>query len=218
MLLCGCSAKGTEEGKQDKSLDEKANIEKRSINKAGFVDLFKEVKFDTLHIYFEYSTDGEMAIKGQEVPKEYFSYFPKEVRLGATEWNVSPVFACYRFQYSPELTALIANVPSEYDATAFDLYLFSDKEDKMIFSQRIAENTGDAGYVITQDSWFLDLDKDGLIDLVTKQIETIPEDEELTKFSYTDSTSVFLGSEKSFKAVKPERFNTKRLKVHKSNI
>jgi len=218
MLLCGCSAKGTEEGQPHKSEKDKRSIVKINTNKTGFLGLFKEVVFDTLHIYFEYSPEGDIAIKGQEVPKEYLSYFSKEVKLGATEWNVSPVFACYKFQYSPEQTVLIANVPSEYDATAFNLYLFSDKEDKIIFSQKIAENTGDAGYVITQDSWLLDLDKDGLMDFVTKQVETIPEDEELTKFSYTNSISVYLGSEKSFKAVKAERFDTKGLKVHKTNI
>jgi hypothetical protein len=219
LILCGCSAKRTEIGNNAKE-PEKSHIRNDSelVDKTEFLNLFKEVSFDTLHIFFEHNSEGEVAIKGVKVPKKILTYFPEEVRLGATEWNVSPVYACYKFQYTPEVTALIANVPSQYDATAFDIYLFSEKKDKIIFSQRIAENTGDAGYSITQDSWLIDLNKDGIMDLVTKQLETIPEDEELEKFSYSDSTLVYLGEKSSFKNVMPRVYNTKRLKVHKTNI
>ena len=209
LLLCSCSAKKAEKEVSEEKVHE-GNTE--------FLNLFKEVSFDTLHIYSESTDNGGMEIQGAEVPEKFLSYFPEEVRLGATEWSVGPVSACYKFVYAPGLTALIANVPSEHGPTAYNIFLYSDKESKIIYSQRIAENSGDGDYGIAEDSWLLDLNNDRLIDMVTKQQESLAEDEEMTKFSYSDSTIIYLGDKKGFKRVEHGNYNTEKLKVHKPKI
>jgi len=230
LFIIGCSSKRTEFDKVEKKAEKvaifkteiKASVppkdkqfsDKRdSTSLPEFIRLFKAVEFDTLHIFSQekHTIDGPRQIGGIEIPKEFISYIPKNLQ---GEEDDFPFYACYRFKFSPELTALIVNTPSSLDITSYSVLLFSDIKSKVVNYKGIAENEGDEGNSQVIDSWFIDLNKDGLVDLITKKISSEPDEKNPYKLVYTKSDSVYLGDKGGFKVISSHNYNIKNLKVH----
>lgn len=180
-----------------------------------FLSLFSIISFDTLHVYSDDS--GDMVLVEKAVPIKYLTYFPDAVRLGATEWNVDSVYAMYRFTYSPGVTALIARVPSQHSSSAFNIFLFSNETEKLLHSQRIAEFTGDAGDVYTEQSWIFKLNNDNLVDIITKSKDVYALNEDLTEFKHYDSIYVYLGNKSGFRKIQSSLANTEAFKLKETN-
>jgi hypothetical protein len=215
-LLAGCTAKETQQQEPVRTPDQTTKPVPQVANTPApeYFSLFKEVSFDTLHIYSNYTDNGEMELKGIEIPAKYYPELPKQVQQAATQNGMGPTYACYRFAYGPGMTALIVNAPSEYDATAYDLYLYSHAAQKIVYTQRIADQFGDAGYQYLQDAWLYKANKDQWVDIVNKVREISPIDEALTKFDTTYQTTVYLGKATRFDSTSSTAFNTQHLKVH----
>lgn len=182
----------------DTVLESKSLNTEVSADFGSLKDYFKTLSFDSLHIYYDHK-ERDSTLLGKTIPQVFLSYFPEEVRLGATEWNVDQVYGVYKFAYSPDITAMIARVPSEHSSTAYSIFLYNNSNGKLLHSQRIAIFEGSGGDMIKENSWLLDLNRDGMIDIVTKKRDTYSLDEELTKFTHYDSSFVFLGTPTGFK-------------------
>ena len=198
----------------EKPREKRFNDKRDSTSLPEFIRLFKAVEFDTLHIFSQVKVvpGGSREIRGPQIPKKLLHYFPNYFQGEGAD---STAYACYRFNYSSDLTALIANVPSDFEVTAYDFFLYSNKENKIIYSKNIAESSGDSGDGWVEDSWLLDLNKDGITDLVTKSIgfSSDERNEEKTIFSKV-RTSVYLGEKNGFKSISTSIYNVESLTMY----
>ncbi len=117
-----------------------------------FLNNFKEISLDTFSVYSADHVEADtFKFKGKELDTLYFSLFPK---VEAQLFDFNPVYACFRFRIDSQYTGLILRVPSEYISSWVKVFIWENASQKFVGeSFPLAENIGDAGYVMEQRSW-----------------------------------------------------------------
>lgn len=129
-------------------IEEGVEIKKES----AFTDLlqkFEQVDFDTLRVFSE---EEFKKFKGQAIDSLDAILFPKEIAelyfLDATG-----IFACYKFSLDSTRIGLITRTPSEYMPSSIKFFVYDKEMDAITNYIEIAENIGDAGYLMSKRSW-----------------------------------------------------------------
>lgn len=117
-----------------------------------FLSHFKEISLDTFSVYSGSHVEADtFKFKGKELDTLYFSLFPKDETIN---FEFNPVYACFKFSIDGQYTGLILRVPSEYISSWVKIFIWENSSQKFVGkSLPLAEDIGDAGYVMEQRSW-----------------------------------------------------------------
>ncbi len=131
---------------------------------AAIKDYFqtKEESSKPLLQYFEPTTQRELHIyashseilnqTGERLGTGYHSLFGTQMAKKASKYRFG-LFAYYRFPITEGLTALVCRVPSRYDESAINLYVWNEQTQTIIEQIPLAENLWDDHSIMVMDSW-----------------------------------------------------------------
>lgn len=141
VLLFSCNPR------QEKQL--KVEIKKES-KYNRLLSKYKEISIDTLKVYSPEEIKDKF--NGSELDSADATLFPTEI--ARQHFNDPPgLFAIYKFAIDNNRTGLITRTPSEYAPTSIKLFFFDKKKDAITSYIQLAENWGDAGDYMSEDSW-----------------------------------------------------------------
>ena len=134
-----------------------------------FYSLFSEVDFETLTVYThgrvpaKYPKTSLYPFKGQKVNPSLHYLLGSEKNTD----SFSELFATYRFYINPTLEALLIR---EYTVPEHRMYclVYDNQHKKVLKEIELAYNYGYEGSFGGKQSSFLDINKDGFVDILTR--------------------------------------------------
>ena len=173
--------------------DDSANI---------FLKTFQDITVDTLHVFSQFGTNQDAKFQGKEIDKSFYHYFAFDENLtfNLKENNVPKehIYSCYKFKLSDSKTGLLIRIPSQYDVTAIDLFVWDNSTKRIESKETLSDGFGDEGWYFVQDAWITDLNRDGKLDILKRKKDHDEDLDDSTKVKNTDSIFVFLANENRF--------------------
>jgi hypothetical protein len=134
ILLSNCEIKKTE-NKYEKIITNKFEI----ISK-----YFKDTVFECLYVYPDSKFEEQkFYYKGSKLDSNAVNLLPESIRKSNT-WKEG-FNGVYAFKLEEGIIGLIARVPSTYDNSKIELWIYDLKKDSIINSIKLADIFGDAG-------------------------------------------------------------------------
>lgn len=174
-------------------------------NSDKFLNEFSNITPDNLHIYSPYdSTIEGKKFNGKKIDSIFYKYFSSQGWFINTLPEMQAhIFACFKFQYSDSVIGLIIRRESQYSETAIDLCWWSTNSKKIVYEFELADSFGDGMWYFVKDAWLTNLNKDGLLDIITREKDWSRDDESDTDGPViTDSVKVYIVQQNCYKQVK----------------
>lgn len=169
----------------------------------SFLVLFSEIVIDTFHVYSEPSYHDDPKFRGKQIGPEFNHLFAFDSELTYSlsdeRGPKDSFFACYKFKLAADKTGLLIRIPSNYDLTALDLFVWDNRKGYIESRESLSDAFGDEGYQVGQDSWISDFNRDGMIDILKRMKHHNVDMDDTTKVSSSDSISVLLARGNKFK-------------------
>jgi hypothetical protein len=168
----------------------------------NFLALFIEIAIDTFHVYSEPNFYDDPKFRGKQIGKEFNYLFAFDTVLNYSlsdeRGSRDSFYACYKFKLTSDRIGLLIRIPSQYDVTAVDLFIWDNKKNRIVNRERLSDGFGDEGWHFVQDAWISDFNRDGLLDILKRGKDHDVDIEDTTKVSSSDSTFVFLAKGNKF--------------------
>ena len=145
-------------------------------NMEKFQNLFKEIEMDAIHYHAQYCHSKEFEetsiypFIGTKIDSSFFYLFenilvPIDIKLKYSEFH-----AVHRFYIMAHLEAFIVREYND-NGSSYQLHYLIFNHKKNVFShhQILAFNYGYEGGSGNTESWIIDLNKDGIKDIITRQ-------------------------------------------------
>ena len=136
----------------------------------------EEIKAFPFHVYIPITKDHPPQygiFQGKELPISTYSFFAQISYYNLKDsQEPGELFATYKFSQGNHWKSFLLRVPGMYGAAQIDLWVFDTKNEKWLKPHQLAEFWGDAGYSIDVQTWIDDLNKDGVLALVSRTLET----------------------------------------------
>jgi len=164
-----------------------------------FLDLFKTVNPNGLHIYPPtWDKKGNLnktPFEGTPINVDKFSYVNNEeifINLPAYKKGLSHIYAIGKFEINSEYWGLIVRQYSQYDESLVQLLLWDKKQNKILKGIDLADSFGDEGWFFDTESWISEYKTNSTLKIVTRRKDS-EFDEDFKNRTFTDSlkTSVF---------------------------
>jgi hypothetical protein len=129
---------------------------------------FRSMKHGPVHVY-----SPGMDLSGPMGGKPILPSFAKSMGL---EVSVEPFesieyFGVMKVQLGKDAFAYILREPGRYVPSVMGLYFYDNKTGVLKRQLELADEWGDAGYIYEKDSWLVDVDGDGYLDVVRKELQ-----------------------------------------------
>lgn len=141
--------------------------------------LFEDINGDNLHVWAKSDKTNGDKFQGKQIDTIYFPLFGNymdsykqyytDPKTNITKYSGYYLFASYKFTIDNSFTGLILRVPSQYEESAIDLWIYDIKNDKLIKSVELADGFGDENWYFNKESWIRKTN-DGLI-IINRKIE-----------------------------------------------
>lgn len=148
---------------------------------------------DTLRLYFRHDS---LARLGSPVDTRFHSEFSSWYR-GRIARGESDFFAIARVPLGDGVTAYVVRAPSHYASTAIDIWPFDSATGTLGPPIRVADAYGDPMRLFFADAWLVDIDADGVRDIVQRRRDAW-EDDETGEKHRSDSLFVTLRRDRRF--------------------
>jgi hypothetical protein len=162
---------------------------------------FKDTSFANLHLYSpDLHRNTSQLFMGNSIPGKYFKYFKANDFELEYQKGGYKIFACYKFKFNFNKTALIVRVPSQYEETAIRLIIISEKniiEDNF----EIANEFGDGGWSFNKDAWIENNHTDSLL-LNSRKRDRWMDDDNTDITYYRDSLETYIYLNPNFRMVR----------------
>lgn len=145
-------------------------------NMEEFHELFREVEADVIHYYAQYNHSNEFEATsiypfiGTKIDSSFFYLLEGKLEPTDSKIKYSEFHAVHRFYIQSDLEGFIIR---EYHdgARYYQLHYLIFDHEKNDFShhQILAFNYGDEGNFGNTESWILDINKDGIKDIITHE-------------------------------------------------
>jgi hypothetical protein len=163
-VLCSCSS--TQPDYQ------KASTKGISVdNSDEFLKLFTEIKGDTIHVFYQEFTDpSNDKFKGRQMDPKFYNFIYDYDSLFENEIKEDyHFFTCFKIRLSSNETGLLIRMPSQYSESAIDLFIWDNQKRKIVNSSQLSDGFGDEGWHFVREGWLVDVNKDGLPDIITRE-------------------------------------------------
>ena len=138
---------------------------------------FLDIPADTIHVFFD-SKDQPIKepFTGRLMDTSFFKLLNGANLLRPFDPESDRLFSCFRFAMGHDRTGFLVRVPSQYEESAVDLFVWNNVDNRFESRHELSDGFGDEGWHFNQESWILDLNHDGTLDIVTRKIEVDAED------------------------------------------
>lgn len=203
MVACSSQDKGAE-------TETSASVDSAEI----FLALFSDMNSKDMHVYTPCDTTNGKMFDGKQIDSSFYHFFSfnklfKKIMNNIIESNRTSqaeyhnnhynIFSCFKFPISEENTGLLVRWPSQYSETAIYLFVWDNKNKRIIEQKELADAFGDEGWYFVQDAWIKDLNKDDHLDIITRIKDYDLDLDDTTKVAtVTDSLFVYLAKEQTF--------------------
>lgn len=147
---------------------------------------------DTIHIWTATTWAVDWPLAGEEVDSTLYGEVAR--RLATIQFRppegYPSVFAVGRVPLAPDITGFLVRAPGQHWPSRIDLWIYDARRQELASRFRLAEYTGDEGYYVDEQSWFVDLNGDGSLDLVQRHRSTEHDAERDTTFIRGDDLFV----------------------------
>jgi len=196
LTLTSCNNKKSQESQP---LTAKTDSVKLVDKATEFLDLFKTVNPNGLHIYPPtWDKKGNLnktPFEGTPINVDKFSYVNDEeifINLPAYKEGLSHIYAIGKFEINSEYCGLIIRQYSQYDESLVQLLLWDKKQNKILKGIDLADSFGDEGWFFDTESWISEYKTNSTLKIVTRRKDS-EFDEDFKNRTFTDSlkTNVF---------------------------
>lgn len=197
LFLTSCRDKKTQKtDSTTNNLDSIAQADKA----AEFLDLFKTVNPNGLHIYPPtWDIEGNInktPFEGTPIAVDKFPYVNNKEfsrSLPSCKKGYSNIYAVGKFEINRQYVGLIIRQLSEYDESLIQLFLWNKKQNKIEKGIDLADLFGGEGFYSDTESWIVEYKTDITLKIVTRKKDC--DFENLKHKIYKDSlkTNVFSG-------------------------
>lgn len=167
-----------------------------------FLDLFPAVSVSNLHVYSPCDKIDGKKFEGRLIDKAFHNLFSFDQVLKSNLTLGWHVFSCFKFKYSSSITGLIVRTPSQNSETSIDLFLWDNQQNKIIKRMELADAFGDGYWHFVKEGWLMDINKDGLLDIVNRKKDLWKDDPDDKTEQTSDTLRVFVGTGQDFKQTK----------------
>jgi hypothetical protein len=164
---------------------------------SGFLNLFSPISATNLHLYSPCDEEGGKKYEGKKIDGLFHNFFSFDWILRSNLDHGANIYSCYKFKLSESLTGLIVRTRSQYSETAIDLCIWNNQEKKIIKRIELADSFGDGPWFFVKDAWFVDINKDGMLDIVNRKKDWWEDDN--NKEHTSDSLKIFLSTGNDYK-------------------
>jgi len=91
--------------------------------------------------------------------------------VGSPPYDSIEFYGVAIIQQGRGIVAYIVREPGMYESSVLALYYFNSKTHRLEKQLDLADHWGDDGYTYEKDSWFIDVDGDGYLDIVSKELK-----------------------------------------------
>lgn len=141
-----------------------------------FKKFFQPVEFEYLHVYSFARIPGKFAstslypFKGEKVDSTYFTLFENVIEPIDMKASYSDFYAAYRFYLTGKQEVFLLREFHEGGSEHHIHFLVYDHaKQNFVKSRKLSYAYGYEGAWGQQESWLLDLNQDGILDLVTRK-------------------------------------------------
>ncbi len=129
---------------------------------------FRPMKNGPVHVY-----SPGMDLSGPMGGKPILPRFAISVGLevSAEPFESIEYFGVIKMQLGKDAFAYILREPGRYVPSVMGLYFYDTKSGVLKRQLELADEWGDAGYIYEKDSWLVDVDGDGYLDVVSKELQ-----------------------------------------------
>ena len=196
LTLTACNNKKSQESQP---LTAKTDSIKLVDKATEFLDLFKTINPNGLHIYPPtWDKKGNLnktPFEGTPINVDKFSYVNNEeifINLLAYKEGLSHIYAIGKFEINSEYWGLIVRQYSQYDESLVQLLLWDKKQNKILKGIDLADSFGDEGWFFDTESWIREYKTNLTLKIVTRRKDS-EFDEDFKNRTFTDSlkTNVF---------------------------
>ena len=196
LTLTACNNKKSQESQP---LTAKTDSIKLVDKATEFLDLFKTINPNGLHIYPPtWDKKGNLnktPFEGTPINVDKFSYVNNEeifINLPAYKEGLSHIYAIGKFEINSEYWGLIVRQYSQYDESLVQLLLWDKKQNKILKGIDLADSFGDEGWFFDTESWIREYKTNLTLKIVTRRKDS-EFDEDFKNRTFTDSlkTNVF---------------------------
>lgn len=161
---------------------------------------FAEIDPVDLHVYSPFESVAGKKFEGRKIGSGFYRFllFDRNLDRVASD-TFEHLYACYKFTMEENKTGLIIRRPSQYDASALDLYIWDNATRKIVSVENLTDAFGDEGWHFVQDAWITRINKDKYFDIVTRRKDFDRDIDDTTKISRLDSLFVLLSDGQRFK-------------------
>jgi hypothetical protein len=174
-------------------------------NNSEFLNLFPFISADNLHLYSPCDKMDGKKYEGKKIQSVFYDFFSFDQFLRSNLDHGANIFSCYKFKLSDVLTGLIVRTRSQYSETSIDLCIWDNQENKIIKRIGLADSFGDGLWYFVKDAWLVDINKDGKLDIVNRQMDYWEDETPTTnsnKEHRSDSLKIFLATGRDYKLTK----------------
>ena len=135
------------------SHDSNQNVIKNESKFSSLLTKYKDISFDTLKVFSSDNTELDTyKFKGVQLDSvDVLLLFPESI---ANLYGPGEVFAaCFKFFLDSSRIELLTRVPSIYQSSSLQLFIFDRNSDSITNIIELAEMVGDAGDLYTKNSW-----------------------------------------------------------------
>ncbi len=196
LTLTACNNKKSQESQP---LTAKTDSIKLVDKATEFLDLFKTINPNGLHIYPPtWDKKGNLnktPFEGTPINVDKFSYVKNEeifINLPAYKEGLSHIYAIGKFEINSEYWGLIVRQYSQYDESLVQLLLWDKIQNKILKGIDLADSFGDEGWFFDTESWIREYKTNLTLKIVTRRKDS-EFDEDFKNRTFTDSlkTNVF---------------------------
>jgi hypothetical protein len=166
---------------------------------AVLLSQFEEINPVDLHIYSPFESPAGKKFEGKEIDPGFYKFLLFDQRHDWIKSDTSErLYACYKFAMEENKTGLIIRRPSQYSATAIDLYVWDNNTKQVVNAENLSDAFGDEGWYFVKDAWITKVNNDKYPDIVTRRKDFNMDLDDTTKISRLDSLFVLLSRGKDF--------------------
>jgi hypothetical protein len=151
------------------------------------------VTSDTLRVGPPLDRELGAPYPGHRLDSAGFAFFSEAYPNAAHIDNGDGLAVLFRISLAPQRTGYVLRVPSQYDASAAELWVFNSRLSTWETPLPLADEFGDACWFFRREAWIVDVNDDGVRDVVQRERNSWV-NEDSGEPGQTDSLFVSLGS------------------------
>ena len=128
---------------------------------------FQPTTSEKLHVYSSHS--DILNQRGQRIDPAHHDKFGASLARRAQKFRMS-LYGYYQFKLKDSLVAAICRVPSRYDESAINLYVWDQESQQVVHRLPLAENLWNDHWIMVMDSW-INRDANGHLQIIQRKKE-----------------------------------------------